>query len=141
MMNLRVRTGVDLMRVARIERVMRHYGARFVNRIFTVNEQIICGDRVHAYAARWAAKEAVAKLLGTGLQGLGSGSMALPWQSIEIQRNDQQKPLVCLHNRAAEIARQYNVNHIDISLSHDGEYVVASAVALQIGGAEENTSW
>lgn len=138
MMNLRIRTGVDLMRVARIERVMRTYGDRFVNRIFTANEQAICGDRVHAYAARWAAKEAVAKLLGTGLQGLGSGAVALPWQSIEIQRNDQQKPLVCLHDRAAEVARRHHVHHIDISLSHDGDYVVASAVALQIDTSEEN---
>ncbi|MFN5058701.1 MAG: holo-ACP synthase [Chloroflexota bacterium] len=139
-MNLRIRTGVDLMRVARIERVMRQYGDRFITRIFTANEQAICGDRVHAYAARWAAKEAVAKLLGTGLQGLGSGSVALPWQSIEIQRNDHQKPLVCLHDRAAEVARQHHLCEIDISLSHDGDYVVASAVALQIGDAEENPS-
>jgi holo-[acyl-carrier protein] synthase len=127
------------MRIARIERVIRNYGHRFINRIFTENEQLICGDRVHSYAARWAAKEAVAKLLGTGLQGLGSGSVALPWQSIEIQRNQQQKPLVCLHDRAAEIARQQRLYHIDVSLSHDGEYVVASAVALQIGDSEENT--
>lgn len=139
MMNLRIRTGVDLMRVARIERVIHQFGRRFITRIFTDNEQAICGDRVHAYAARWAAKEAVAKLLGTGLQGLGSGAVALPWRSIEIQRNDQQKPLVYLHDRAAEVARQHHVHHIDISLSHDGEYVVASAVALQIGDAEENT--
>ncbi|MFZ9859299.1 MAG: holo-ACP synthase [Roseiflexaceae bacterium] len=137
-MNLRIRTGVDLMRVARIERVMHKFGHRFINRIFTANEQAICGDRVLAYAARWAAKEAVAKLLGTGLQGIGSGSVALPWQSIEIQRNAQQKPLVCLHDRAADIARQHHVHHIDISLSHDGDYVVASAVALQFGDTEEN---
>lgn len=128
------------MRVARIERVIRQYGARFVERIFTENERVICGDRVHAYAARWAAKEAVAKLLGTGLQGLGSGAIALSWQSIEIQRTDQQKPIVCLHNRAAEVARRNHVRHIDISLSHDGDYVVASAVALQIVPPEENPS-
>lgn len=139
-MNLRIRTGVDLMRVARIERVMRQYGDRFISRIFTANEQAICGNRVHSYAARWAAKEAVAKLLGTGLQGLGSGPVALPWQSIEIQRSENQKPLVCLHDRAAEVARQHHLDYIDISLSHDGDYVVASAVALQIGDIEENSS-
>lgn len=126
------------MRVARIERVMHQYGARFVNRIFTANERAICGDRVHAYAARWAAKEAVAKLLGTGLHGLGSGAVGLSWQSIEIQRNDQQKPFVCLYDRAAEVARHMHVQHIDISLSHDGDYVVASAVALQFDPPEEN---
>lgn len=140
MMNLRIRTGVDLMRVARIERVIQQFGNRFVRRIFTANEQAICGDRAHSYAARWAAKEAVAKLLGTGLQGLGSGAMAVSWHSIEIQRNDQQKPIVCLHDRAAEVAQRNRLHHIDISLSHDGEYVVASAVALQFGDAEENVS-
>lgn len=139
-MTLRIRTGIDLMRVSRIERVMIRFGTRFVNRIFTANEQAICGDRVHAYAARWAAKEAVAKLLGTGLQGLGSGHDALPWQSIEIQRNAQQKPLVCLHDRAAEVAQRQYIQHIDISLSHDGEYVVASAVALQIERVGEQSS-
>lgn len=138
MMNVRIRTGVDLMRVARIERVIRQYGDRFVMRIFTPNEQAICGDRVHAYAARWAAKEAVAKLLGTGLQGLGSGATAVSWLSIEIRRNNQQKPIVYLHGRAAEVARQNQLQHIDISLSHDGDYVIASAVALQVGTTEED---
>lgn len=137
-MNMRIRTGIDLMRVSRIERMIQQYGARFIDRIFTIEERAICGNRVHAYAARWAAKEAVAKLLGTGLRGLGSGSTAVPWHSIEIHRNTQQKPLVCLHDQAAEIARQQQLHSIDISLSHDGEYVIASAVALQLQDKQEN---
>ncbi len=138
-MQLRIRTGVDLMRISRIERVMTMYGDRFVQRIFTLQERLICGNRVHAYAARWAAKEAVAKLLGTGLQGLGSGTHAVSWQSIEIQRNENQKPTVQLYGSAADVARSLAIHDIDISLSHDGEYVVASAVALVIG-TQETTS-
>lgn len=135
-MRVRVRTGVDLMRVSRIERVIARYGVRFIQRIFTDQERIICADRAHSYAARWAAKEAVAKLLGTGLQGLGSGALALPWQSIEIQRDVNQKPLVQLHGRAAIVAHQQSLINIDISISHDGEYVIASAVALFVDNEE-----
>lgn len=135
-MQMRIRTGVDLMRIARIEHTISRFGDRFIRRIFTDAERQICGDRVHAYAARWAAKEAIAKLLGTGLQGIGSGSYALPWRSIEIQRDAHQKPVVHLHGRALHVAHEYHIHDIDVSLSHDGEYVVASAVALIYNNGE-----
>jgi len=118
------------MRVSRIESAVSKFGSRFVSRIYTAHEQQICGNRVQALAGRWAAKEAVAKLLGTGLQGLGSGQHAVQWQSIEIRRDALNKPVVALHDDAIMVANQLHIKQIDISISHEGEYVIASAVAL-----------
>ena len=78
-MRLVLRTGIDLLRVDRFADVMQRYGTRFVRRIFTEQEQRACADRVSAYATRWAAKEATAKMLGVGLRGLGSGALAVSW--------------------------------------------------------------
>lgn len=137
MKHLHIRTGIDLMRVSRIEAAFRTYGERFVSRIYTAHEQQICGDRVHALAGRWAAKEAVSKLLGTGFHGLGSGEHAISWKSVEISRDDLSKPIVQLYDHAQVVASQLHIKQIDISISHDGEYVIASAVALCYNGEEE----
>ena len=125
-----VRTGIDVVFLPRFTRVYVRYGERFLTRIYTHAERHICAGRPASLAARWAGKEAVAKLLGTGLQGLGSSTQALPWQSIEILHDQFHKPQVVLHDSALTQWHEFNLESIDISLTHDHEYVMAQAVAI-----------
>lgn len=129
-MALCVRTGIDIVHVPRIKRMLDLYGVRFVTRIYTASEAHSCAGRAEAFAARWAAKEAVAKLLGVGVAGFGSGPDAIFFRHIEITRLQNGKPQVTLHERAIIVARQLGVTGFDVSLSHDGDYAVASVVAL-----------
>lgn len=129
-MSLIVRTGVDIVYIPRVQRLLTEYAQRFTQRIYTPQEVITCNGRATAFAARWAAKEAIAKLLGVGLAGLGSGTDALNCLDIEIIRLPNGKPQVQLHGRAVICAQAQYLTAFDISLSHDGEYAVASAVAI-----------
>ncbi|MFM7678298.1 MAG: holo-ACP synthase [Roseiflexaceae bacterium] len=129
-MALCVRTGIDIVHIPRIARMLDQYGARFVTRIYTPSEIHTCAGQAHAFAARWAAKEAVAKLLGVGIAGLGSGPAAVSFCHIEVIRTQSGKPTVMLHQRAQSIAQRLCLSSMDISMSHDGEYAVASVVAL-----------
>ena len=131
-MSLVVRTGVDIIKIVRIADVVARHGERFLARILTPEEIIICAGRISAIAARWAAKEAVAKLLGVGIRGLASGANAIPWHDIQIQRDAAGKPQIALHGYAATIAAAQGLVSFDISISHDGEYAIASAVAIGI---------
>lgn len=125
-----VRTGVDLVYIPRFARVLARYEARFLARIYTNNEIAVCGGRVPALAARWAAKEAVAKLLGVGVSGLGSSTQAVSFLHIEIIKSPLGKPLVVLHARARQHAQIQHLTSFDISMSHDGDYAMAYAVAI-----------
>jgi holo-[acyl-carrier protein] synthase len=129
-MALVVRTGVDMVKITRIATVVERHGQRFVARVLTAGEIDICAGRVSAIAARWAAKEAIAKMLGVGIRGLASGADAIPWHDIEIHRDAAGKPLICLHRYAATSAAAQGLSSFDISISHDGEYAIASAVAI-----------
>jgi len=129
-MSLVIRTGVDMVKIARIAAVVARHGQRFVARVLVESEIQLCADRIPAIAARWAAKEAVAKMLGVGIRGLASGADALAWHDIEITRDAIGKPLICLHRNAATIAAAQGLCSFDISISHDGEYAIASVVAI-----------
>jgi holo-[acyl-carrier protein] synthase len=129
-MSLVVRTGVDMIKIVRIADVVARHGDRFLLRVLTPEEITICAGRIPAIAARWAAKEAVAKLLGVGIRGLASGADAIPWHDIQIQRDAAGKPQIVLHRYAATIAAAQGLFSFDISISHDGEYAIASAVAI-----------
>ncbi len=129
-MSLIVRTGVDIVHIPRMQRLLDTYADRFVQRVFTPHEIATCHGRVASFAARWAAKEAVAKLLGVGIAGLGGGMNAVRFHDIEIVRLPNGKPHVSLHGRAHERALAQSFVSVDISLSHDGDYAVASAVAI-----------
>ena len=129
-MSLIVRTGIDIVHIPRVQRLLATYADRFIQRVFTPHEIATCNGRVSAFAARWAAKEAVAKLLGVGIAGLGGGADAVRFHDIEIIRLPNGKPHVSLHGRAHESAQAQSLVTFDISLSHDGEYAVASAVAI-----------
>ena len=120
--------GVDLVEVDRL-RLSRH-GERLLNRLFTLAERADCGtgpSRWPSLAARFAAKEAVLKALGTGLRGM-------TWQDIEIRRDALGKPVTHLRGGAQARARAIGVGQVLVSLSHTREQAIAQAVAVQEEG-------
>ncbi len=118
-----LRSGVDIIEVYRIDRAILRHGQRFFDRFFTAQELIDCGGRTPALAARFAAKEAVAKALGTGIGDVG-------WQDIEVVNSSRRQPLLRLHGPAKEVAKKLGLGDWSISLSHTHEHAVAVVVAL-----------
>jgi holo-[acyl-carrier protein] synthase len=124
--------GIDLIEIERIARAIERWGDRFLDRVFTPAELAIYRARPASLAARWAAKEALAKLLGVGLRGLGGAGRpgdALAWIEIEVLSDPQGRPALTLHGRAAERASALGLGPIALSLSHTREHAIASAVA------------
>lgn len=115
-------TGVDLIEVGRIARAIDRFGERFLNRVFTPQERATLGDSPPRLAARFAAKEAVAKALGTGIG-------AFAWRDIEIGRDERGAPFVTLHGGAAARAAALGLRRFALSLSHTHEHAVAFVVA------------
>ena len=116
-------TGVDLIEIDRIESAIESHGERFLNRVFTPQELSEVGGNFASLAARFAAKEAVAKALGTGI-GFVS------WQEIEILRGSAGEPNLCLHGEAKRLAEEKQLHNWSISLSHSHRYAIAFAVAI-----------
>ncbi len=117
--------GIDLVEISRIKSAWERFGRRFLERVFTPSEQAYCLARKRpeeSLAARFAAKEAVAKALGLGLGRFS-------WQEIEIVRSKNGRPKVRLTGAAQAQAEVLGVGQILISLSHTHEYAVAQAVA------------
>jgi holo-[acyl-carrier protein] synthase len=119
-----IRTGVDLIEVDRIDRAILRHGDRFFQRFFTLREIVDASGHTPALAARFTAKEAVAKALGTGIGEVG-------WKDIEITNGPRREPLLTLHGRAKVIADQLGLWHWSVSLSHTHEHAIAIAVACQ----------
>ncbi|HUH64334.1 MAG TPA: holo-ACP synthase [Terracidiphilus sp.] len=120
-----VGSGIDIIEVSRIEKVVERYGARFLDRVYTAAEQAYClGKRngAESLAARFAAKEAAAKALGTGI------SQGVSWSEIEVIRDPRGKPGLRLHGRAGEFAARLGVANVALSLTHTGQLAVASVV-------------
>jgi holo-[acyl-carrier protein] synthase len=117
-----LRSGVDIIEVERIDRAILRHGQRFFDRFFTAQELIDCAGRTPALAARFAAKEAVAKALGTGIGDVG-------WKDIEVVNGRRREPILRLHGTAESIAREHGLELWSISLSHTHEHAVAVAVA------------
>lgn len=113
--------GVDLIEIGRIETAIERWGERFFTRVYTPAERAHCRNRIPELAARFAAKEAVMKALGTGIRGVG-------WQEIEVLPNPNGKPLVYLHGGAQEKAEKLGLHNLAISLSHSQEYAIASVI-------------
>ena len=109
-------TGVDIVEIDRVGRVAEEYGKRFLERIYTEQEILYCRGRAPQLASRFAAKEAVMKLLGTGTRGVG-------WKDIEIRRRRGSAPFIELHARA-----KIGLQDIALSLSHSEKYAVASVI-------------
>ena len=119
--------GIDIIKVDRITRSLARFGARFSNRVLTAGEQRYVRDRPETFAGRWAAKEAVSKVLGLGVRGIG-------WRDIEIERLPTGQPAVRLHGRAAARADQLGMDRIAISISHESDYAVAIAFGVRRAG-------
>ena len=117
-----LRTGVDIMEIERLRETAQRHGEQFMARVFTPAEQAECGDNYSSLAARFAAKEAVSKALGTGIGDVG-------WQDIEILRNESGAPVLSLHGYAERLATQMGLRNWSISLSHTREHAVAMVVA------------
>lgn len=121
-----LRTGVDLVEIERIRQAIRNHGDHFLTRIFTPTELAQCGTRLESLAGRFAAKEAVAKALGTGVWREG-----ITWTDIEVQRNAASgEPVLVLYNAAAQRAGALGLQRWSISLSHDRSQAIAFVVAM-----------
>jgi holo-[acyl-carrier protein] synthase len=114
--------GVDIIELDRVAAALERHGQRFVDRVFTPVEAAICRGRPADFAARFAAKEAVMKALGTGARGVA-------WREIEVLLNRRGKPLVYLHGRARQRAEKIGLDGLDVSMSHSRKYAVAFVVA------------
>jgi holo-[acyl-carrier protein] synthase len=119
--------GIDIIRVGRIQAALDRFGARFSARVLTAAERRYVRDRAETFAGRWAAKEAVSKVLGLGVRGIG-------WREIEIERMPTGQPAVRLHGRAAARAAQLGMERIAVSITHESEYAVAIAFGIRTAG-------
>ena len=117
-----MRSGVDMLEIPRLQEAVERHGQRFLKRIYTPAEQDLCAGNFASLAARFAAKEAVAKALGTGLGIVG-------WTEIETLRLDSGAPELNLYGKAREVSNQLGLKYWSISLSHTRVYAIAMAVA------------
>jgi holo-[acyl-carrier protein] synthase len=116
-------TGIDLIEIERFKSAIDRHGDRLLNKVFTPRELSDVGGKPASLAARFAAKEAVAKSLGTGIGPIG-------WQEIEILRADTGQPTLQLAGAAEQLALQHGLSNWSISLSHSQTHAVAVAVAI-----------
>jgi holo-[acyl-carrier protein] synthase len=119
--------GIDIVKVERIRAALERFGARFSRRVLTDTERRYVRDRPETMAGRWAAKEAVSKVLGLGVRGIG-------WRDIEIERLPTGQPAVRLHGRAAARAEQLEMGRIALSITHESDYAVAIAFGIRSAG-------
>ena len=117
-----LRTGVDLVEINRIQGTVDRYGDRFLKRVYTQQELAEVGSNYASLAARFAAKEAVSKALGTGI-----GTIA--WQEIEIRRGAARQPILHLSGTAQELADTLGLKEWSLSLSHSAFLAIAFVVA------------
>jgi holo-[acyl-carrier protein] synthase len=118
-------TGIDLVRISRMEEVITRWGDRFLERTFTRQEIDYCTNKAlkaQHYAARFAVKEAVFKALGTGW------SKGVTWHDVEVVNDISGRPQVKLSGKCQELAEELKVKQVLVSLSHDGGYAIAQAV-------------
>ena len=116
-------TGIDIIEIDRIQKAMERRGERFLKRVYTEAELKLCGEKANALAVRFACKEAVMKLLGTGRRGVC-------WRDIETLAYPGGKPQVNLYGGARKEADRLGIKDIAVSLSHSREYAIASAVSF-----------
>ena len=120
-----LRTGIDLIEISRLEELNPSIRQRFLERVFTPMELQQIGHSIPSLAGRYAAKEAVAKALGTGIG-------AISWQEIEILRGPEGEPNLTLSGHALEISRELGLETWSISITHNR--TTAAAVVVAIGG-------
>lgn len=119
--------GIDLVDFPRIEEMAKRHGPRFLDRVFTASEQAyakVNKNAMEKLAGRFAAKEAILKLMGTGWRG------KIAWTDIEIVNNPTGQPEVNLSGEVEKIAERLGIKHISVSITHTANFAIASAVAL-----------
>lgn len=120
--------GTDIIECDRIGGMLQKHGEEFLRRVFTPQEIAYCGDRKMSqlhYAGRWAAKEAILKVLGTGW------AKGIQWTDVQIVNLASGAPSVVLANRAQEIATGLGIREVQVSISHCKEYATAFAIGLR----------
>lgn len=120
-----VGSGIDLAEIGRIQQSIDRYGRRFLDRIYTAGEQAYCLRKrksAESFAARFAAKEAGAKALGTGI------SHGVSWLEIEVVREPGGRPTIKFHGRASQIATRMGVARTALSITHTNDLAMASVV-------------
>jgi len=120
-----VGTGIDIAEVPRIAESIARFGERFLRRVYTESEIEYCdskANRVERYAARFAAKEAAMKALGTGW------NRGVRWRDIEVVRQPGGRPTIRFRGKAAEFAAQLGATNVALSLSHTTEQAIASVI-------------
>lgn len=125
-----VAVGIDLIAISRVRAVIEKYDGRFLRRVYTPEEVAFCRGRVPELAARFAAKEAVMKALGTGARGVA-------WREIEVLPDRRGKPLIYLYGRAKERAERIGLHALDVSLTHERDFAAAAVVGVRDGEAED----
>jgi holo-[acyl-carrier protein] synthase len=120
-----VGTGVDIAEVPRVAAAIERFGERFLKRIFTENEIRYCdskANRVERYAARFAAKEAALKAIGTGWK------RGVAWREVEVTREPGGRPTMTFHGKAAEFAAKLGMKRAHVSLSHTAAHAIAQVI-------------
>ncbi|MBI3968532.1 MAG: holo-ACP synthase [Chloroflexi bacterium] len=115
-------SGVDAVEIERIRAVYEQHGQRFLGRVYTAREVAHCRGRISELAARFAAKEAISKALGTGMRGVA-------WREMEVVSDPRGKPLVELHGRARARANELGLREFALSLTHSRDLAIAFVVA------------
>ena len=115
--------GVDIVEIERVESAIKRGGERFLSRVYTETELRTCRDRLSSLASRFAAKEAVMKVLGTG--GIG-----IAWREIEILTGDDGRPSVKLYGQVFNKAAELNLREVSVSLSDSKQYAIAVAIGI-----------
>jgi holo-[acyl-carrier protein] synthase len=126
--------GIDLVDCPRIEQMIQRHGERFIKRVFTDAEQSYAEknkNEVEKLAGRFAAKEAILKLMGTGWRG------RIAWTDIEIINNAAGQPEVTLDGEVRKIADRLGIKHVSVSITHTANFAIASAVALAQSNEDE----
>jgi holo-[acyl-carrier protein] synthase len=124
-----VGTGTDLTEISRIEQTVQRHGERFLERVYTPAEMRYCQRKknsAESLAARFAAKEAGAKALGTGI------AKGVSWREIEVTHLPGGRPTLLFHGRAAERAQQMGVNAAHLSLSHGRDLAIAMVILERV---------
>lgn len=123
--------GIDLVDCPRIEQMVQRHGDRFVNRVFTAAERAYASankNEMEKLAGRFAAKEAILKLMGTGWRG------KIAWTDIEVINNAVGQPQVSLSGEVKKIADGLGIRQVSVSITHTANFAIASAVALAARG-------
>jgi len=117
--------GIDLLKIERIEKIIKRWGGNFTTRIFTPLEREYCekkkNNKYQSYAGKFAAKESFLKALGLGLRGIN-------WKEIEVSNNELGQPIIKTSGKLKNIASEKRVNKYFITISHTKEYVLAEVI-------------